>query len=237
MDLQNKLVDEAVSLLKNNTVITGGHFRLFFNNGKIIQNFNQGTIVSFRLAVWLYSISISQNINTGLGLLINDMGSACEEDGCKTGLLKFSRPDFKLPEEYLSILSEYKIKEQVIELYWEKNIRNRSKKIFLKQFKKDGKMPKKQSDGFFVDDPDGYGKIILTRTIGKDKYGTPACPLIMAGLNIIQGEKYASSINFYYTGSDNIQNIPNPFVIEKGERLSGIFGSVINVNNLFFDNF
>ena len=78
-------------------------------------------------------------------------------------------------------------------------------------------------------------KFVLTRKRNEDKYGVPACPLIMAGLNIEQNKRYPSSINFYYIGDDNIENVPNFFVIEKGLRVSELFGADIIVKNFYLN--
>ena len=89
----------------------------------------------------------------------------------------------------------------------------------------------------FFNDPEGYGRIILTRTSGEDKYGTPACPLIMSGLSIEQSKLYNSSVNFYYIGEDNISNIPNYFAIEKGKRICELIGCNLKIENLYFDRY
>jgi hypothetical protein len=230
----DKYLDKAIELLNDGCIITGGHFRIFFKDDIHGEHLNEGTIKSFRLAALLYSHAKENKFSAGLGLLINDMGSACDENGCEPGKVSFSRADYRLPEVYLKIMEEQKIPLSSIKIYWEKHIRNQSKKELLKRFKKTPDIFIFENTGLFISDNEKYGKIILTRTSGKDKYGVPACPLIMSGLNLEQAKTYKRSINFYYTGDDNIENIPNYFVIEKGKRVSELFSSEIEVNNIYF---
>jgi len=76
---------------------------------------------------------------------------------------------------------------------------------------------------------------MLTRRALKDPYGTPACPLIMAAYAFEQEKKgYNSSLNFYYVDSDNFENIPNHFMIEKGYEVAKMFGTKIKVMNVYF---
>lgn len=235
----------------NDLIITGGHFRIFFNKSDFREELNPGTIKSFELAVKMYLALIKKNIRANLGILINDMGSACDEEGCYLEKLNFSREKYFLPKIYTKILTSAgfgltnrKTVKDTVKVFWEKHVRNRAKKEFSKVLKRVEKAPedivsiKKESTGFFIEDQNQYGKIILTRTIGKDKYGTPACPLIMAGLNIMQEKQgYSTSINFYYIGQDNAYNIPNYFVIEKGKRVAELVGCDIEVKNIYFDKF
>ena len=244
----NEILNKTLSLLDNNTIITGGHFRIFFNRDGFTEKINSGTLKSFEYAAELFLESKRKYANTELGILINDMGSPCGEEGCYLKSVKFARNNYNLPQQYKKVLLSKGLADYKIKIYWEKHIRNRGKKEFLKKLKRtvnkiiseNSKEIKtfhivKEPHGFYIYDADLYGKIILTRTAGKDKYGVPACPLIMAGLNIEQSKLYNSSINFYYIGSDNIENIPNYFVIEKGRRVSELFGSKIKVNNIYFE--
>ena len=74
--------------------------------------------------------------------------------------------------------------------------------------------------------------------MGNDKYGTPVCPLIMAGLNIMQEKLgFSKSINFYYIGEDNTYNIPNFFILEKGKRVNELLDCKINVKNIYFNKY
>ena len=266
MALQNKFFRNYESLLVNNVIISGGHFRLFFTagNGKagIREELNSGTLKSFEYAVNLYLSSARKNLKAGLGILINDMGSSCEEDACNLRGSNFSRENYRLPQDYQNVLKLYGLNEYPVEIFWEKHARNTGKKYFLKILRgilpgsglPDGEVPgsklsasekmdipgfviKKETNGYYLMDPGYYEKIMLTRTSARDKYGTPACPLIMAGLGIIQSRSYTSSINFYYTGSDNTSNVPNYFVIEKGKRVSELFKIGIGIENIYFSNF
>ena len=234
---QSEIMVKSKGLLENNSIITGGHFRIFFNDKGLNENLNKGTIESFRLAVELFIYTKSINMNASLGLLINDMGSSCDENGCRLNTLGFSREDYRLPPKYLNILESNDLKAGSVMIFWEKHVRNRGKKEMLKQIKKNNPNLVRETNGFFIKDPGRYEKIVLTRTLGKDKYGTPACPLIMAGLNILQEGMYLNSINFYYTGSDNLDNIPNAHVIDKGNIVTELFGYDIKVNNIFFNRF
>jgi len=230
-----KILDEAQLYLNNNCLITGGHYRIFYENKSFVENLNEGTINSFKLAASLYKIAQSMGLITDLGILINDMGASCDESECENKNFTFKRESFRLPGPYLEILEQENINVNIIKIFWEKHIRNRGKKEFLKRLKKKNSDIFREIKDFFISDQRDYGKIILTRTRVNDKYGVPACPLIMAGLNLEQNKTYKSSINFYYIGNDNQINIPNYFVIEKGKRVSEIFGADITVNNIYFD--
>lgn len=244
-DIDN-IFERACQNLQANSIITGGHFRIFFEKDIQAINLNIGTVMSFEYAVKLYLHAVSKNIKADLGILINDMGSSCDENGCYLKTSCFNRVDYPLPEEYIKVLSQNGIRGYPVKIYWEKNIRNRGKKELLKLLKKDS-FPNinpgtksipciiKEKNAVFLNDPQGYGKIILTRIQGKDKYGTPACPLIMYGFSIEQSKSYDSSINFYYIGEDNTNNIPNYFAIEKGKRISELLGYKLNIENLYFD--
>ncbi len=233
----NIILKSAIDLLKDGCMITGGHYRILYDT----DNFNKpclnpGTIKSFSFAVTLYKIAETKGLKVGIGLLINDIGSSFCYGGGSSIKNKFSRKNYDLPEEYLELLASEGIKKDSVWIYWEKQIRNKGKKIFLKMIKAKNNSIEKRINGYFVDDIGGYGKIILTRRSDKDKYGIPACPLIMASLNIVQEKYYSSNINFYYIGDNNSKNIPNHFIIEKGRRVSEIFGSHIKVNNIYFNN-
>lgn len=229
-----KILDEAQHYLNNNCLITGGHYRLFYKNKSFRENLNEGTINSFKLAVSLYKIARSRKLESGLGILINDMGASCDESECDIRNLIFERESYKLPIQYLEILEQEDLSREMIKIFWEKHARNRGKKEFLKRLKKNNLDTFKEEGGFFISDSGGFEKIILTRTRENDKYGVPACPLIIAGLNLEQNKIHKSSINFYYIGNDNLINIPNYFVIEKGKRVSEIFGAGISINNIYF---
>lgn len=246
-DIDN-IFEKACQGLQTNSIITGGHFRIFFDKDSQAISLNIGTIKSFEYAVRLYLYAVSKNIKAELGVLINDMGSSCDENGCHLKMPGFVREDYLLPREYIKVLSQNGLKDHPVKIYWEKHIRNRGKKEFHKLLKRgiafnlnpDIKSTPdiiKEKDAIFLSDPEGYGKIVLTRTQGKDKYGTPACPLIMSGFSIEQSKSYDSSVNFFYIGDDNITNIPNYFAIEKGKRICELINCKIKINNLFFDGY
>jgi len=230
-----KILAGAQHYLNNSCLITGGHYRIFYKNKRFIENLNEGTINSFKLAVSLYKIAKSRKLVIDLGILINDMGASCDESECDIKNLVFERESYRLPSQYLEILEQEGISREIIMIFWEKHARNRGKKEFLKRLKKKNSDIFGEAGGFFISDTRGFGKIILTRTRENDKYGVPACPLIMAGLNLEQNKIYKSSINFYYIANDNLMNIDNYFVIEKGKRVSEIFGAGISVNNIYFN--
>jgi len=232
----NNILEKGLKYLSNNCIITGGHLRVFFERENVSIDPNNGTLKSFLFSIKLYKIAKSRNIKAEPGILINDMGVSCDEEGCILPEVKFSRDEFTLPIQYLKILKKESVSPDSIKIYWEKHMRNRGKKELLKKMKKGvDRHILNEYKGLFLNDPGGYGKIILTRPRVKDKYGTPACPLIMAGLNLEQSKEYNSSINFYYIGNDNHANIPNYHVIEKGKRVAELFSSKIEVHNIFFD--
>jgi len=243
MALPNNILIKAEKFLRHNVIITGGHFRIFFDKKDTIEFINPGTIMSFSYAIDLFLLAEEKGFKADLGILINDMGSSCVEEGCTAKTVSFSRQDYDLPAGLSGILKTKGLSEYPLQFFWEKHARNRGKKELLKILhtsKNDNlrdSILKIGSDGFFIEDPEYFGRIILTRTRGRDKYGTPACPLIMSGLNMIQSLKYERSINFYYIGEDNINNIPNHNAIEKGKRVTQLFESNIQVENLYFDSF
>jgi hypothetical protein len=231
----NEIFKKGLKHLRNNCIITGGHFRLFIDQNDLRVFLNKGTLESFRMAIELYGIAKEKGITADIGILINDLSSSCEECDCLNGdLAGFKRNNFIFPGQYNDILKSNGISPNVLNIYWEKHMRNRAKKELLKRMKVKDENIQNGSDGLFLLDPDGYGKIILTRKRDRDKYGAPACPLIMAGLNLEQDKHYESSINFYYIGIDNLENIPNYHAIEKGAKVSKSFSARIEVNNIYF---
>lgn len=230
------LLEKGRDALKENSIITGGHFRLFFREEKIEPKINEGTVLSFKACLELFSISRSIGLKTDIGILINDMGSACDDQGCSLGKLDFSRDAFDLPETYLDLLEGKGLSQADINIYWEKHIRNRAKKDFLKILKKKESRIKKGLNGYSLyTEKVPSNKIMLTRTQGKDKYGVPACPLIMGELDYFQSSKYDNCINYYYIGNDNLENIPNYFVIEKARPVAEFLGSKMSIKNIYFD--
>ena len=228
------LIDEAKKYLQDNCLITGGHFRIFFDKNNPESNINAGTLKSFEHAISLFKTAKKEKIKASIGLLVNDMGIPCSDNGCKIKDFSFNKNEFNIPLEYKQILNNEKISEETLIIYWEKHMRNKGKKEIVKRIRDGDPLIKKDIRGFYLDDPEGFGKIVLTRKSEEDKYGTPACPLIMAGLNLEQNKRFSSSINFYYIGKDNFGNIPNHFVIEKGIKVSKFLGANIEVYNMFF---
>ena len=217
------------TLIKDKTIYTGGHFVLVGQRAKCL---NEGTLVSFQYAVDMYIDGLEQGLDVGLGILVNNIGQTCNQSVCtiKTAV---NKQDFKFPKKYLEILDENNIPIKDVIIFWEKHIRNRGKKELMKRVAKQYNINKQEKDYWLMDNGI-YGKIILSRGNSKDKYGTPACPLIMGALFIEQEKMgYNKSINFYYIGNDNQDNIPNHFVIEKGKVVARKFGSELEAQNIF----
>jgi len=230
------LLQKGKRVLKDNCIITGGHFRIFFNKNGRSESLNKGTLKSFEAAVRLFKLARKKGLSSDLGILINDMGSACDEKGCPVRPLSFSRDDYILPGSYIDILSSYGIAQKEVIIYWEKHIRNKSKKAFLKKIKNKNNDIIKRRQGYYLKTGGPFVKIILTRTQGKDKYGVPACPLIMGGLLKEQADLYECSINYYYIGPDNLENIPNYFILGKANPVGEFLGADIKVENIFFED-
>ncbi|EKD57002.1 MAG: hypothetical protein ACD_58C00029G0002 [uncultured bacterium] len=217
--------------LRNNSMICGGHFMISQDGSPEL---NEGTIESFREAVKLFSITKNKYWNIGLGLLINDIGTVCSSNNTCNIKNIFVKNKFTLPKVYLEILKDNQILPSKIIIFWEKHIRNRGKKEFYKRKNSLSKKLETMNDNIYLKDNKGYGLILLTRVNSDDKYGVPACPLIMAGLAFEQEKLgFDNSLNIYYVGDDNSKNIPNYLVIEKGKRVARIFNSKITINNVF----
>ena len=116
------------SLLKDGTMITGGHFT--FMAGK--PALNQGTLMSFVYSVHAYQISRRAGVQTRLGILINDIGQVCGAEHCSIRISAFDRKNFTLPDAYLLVLKENGVPLEDITIFWEKFIRNRGKKELKK---------------------------------------------------------------------------------------------------------
>jgi hypothetical protein len=227
-----KIVKGISSDVGEGYVITGGHFLI---EGGQPKELNEGTYISFKAALQLYKLAKSQNKKVGIGILLNDIGQVCGVDACSINQMKsaFSRNEFELPQRYKEILADEKVLEKEINIYWEKHMRNRGKKLFnkLKNSRKD--ITKKNGE-YYLSDKKGYGDILLLRKMVMDKYGTPACPLIMAAYALEQEKRgFNASLNLYYIGNDNTSNIPNHIVIEKGKRVAEILGGKIDVKNIY----
>jgi hypothetical protein len=233
MLVTDPVLDKAIKYLDKKTIITGGHFRIFFNKDRYWFDLNDGTVNSFKYALNLFQIAKKKNIKADIGILINDMSSICDTSGCIREDIDFSRDNFILPDKLRKMLDEDQITNSDLKLYWEKHIRNRGKKYLKRIIRRGQQSIYKNRGEFFIEDEKGFGKIILTRKNIDDRYGTPACPLIMAGLNMEQDAEYSNSINFYYIGDDNLNNIPNYFAIEKGTRVAKYFGTKIEIHNIY----
>jgi hypothetical protein len=218
-------------LIQDNTVITGGHFMI---KGDGEPELNQGTVDSFRLAAELYKYAKENYQNIGIGILINDIGATCSSDSCSINQINFSREDFTLPKQYLDILSELGIEEKDVKIYWEKTMRNRGHKLLKIEVKKNNQDIQVIKGDHYLIDKKGYGKIILTRGHENSVYGTAACPLIMAAYAMEQQRGgFTQSVNIYYANYDNIKNIPNQYVIDKGKRVAELLSIKIDVKNVY----
>jgi hypothetical protein len=219
--------------LTNNLLITGGHFLV---NGDILSQVNEGTIASFETAASVYTYAKKGGYKVGLGVLLNDIGMVCGgSDHCHiVKPKKNERDSFVLPDSYKQILRNLDIPETEVHIFWEKHIRNRGKKLFnkIKKIRSDVK----NIDGdYYLEDTEGYGNILLLRKMKNDKYGTPACPLIMAAYAFEQERaQYRHSMNLYYIDEENVSNIPSHVVIEKGKRVAEILGSQSLIQNIYF---
>jgi len=224
------IIESAIEKVKEYTLITGGHYMINSNGEPILNN---GTIDSFEKAVNLYHLN-RENKTIKLGILVNDIGATCSGSGINSSCslsLKYALKDFKLPAEYLAILDKYDISANEVVIYREKYIRNRSKKMFLKIIANNPSIKREHEGIWYVNE---YDRIILTRINSFDKYGTPACPLIMAGLIFQQeNDNYQHSINFYYVDKENLQNIPNLHVIEKGRYIAEKLNSKLKTKNYY----
>lgn len=145
-----------------------------------------------------------------------------------------SKENFDLPEGYVEILEKNNIKKDECLIFWEKHMRNRGKKLLRKLLAKDENHIVKKNDGYVYEAQDSGVDLVLTRSNGADGYGTPACPLIMCAYALEKKRLgYKRSFNFYYVGDDNLQNVSNHFVIEKGKFLASQFSDDLDVKNVY----
>ncbi len=216
------------STVQNNCIITGGHFML---RGGQKPDLNDGTKISLEIATQLFRKLYNKKEKIGFGILLNNIGSTCDTNICYNNNIDSSK--FTFPNEYEKILKESNLNLNDLQIFWEKHLRNRGKKEFIKRVKKIGNI-EEDENGWWLKEETGK-KFMLTRRALKDPYGTPACPLIMAAYALEQEKKgYNSSLNFYYIDSDNFENIPNHFMIEKGYEVAKMFGAKIKVMNVYF---
>lgn len=220
-------IAEFEPLIADHTLITGGHFLIGANS---LPQLNEGTITSFRQAAQLFASGRQRNLQVHLGLFVNDIGMTCESTNhCSIIKPNFSKDDFKLPEAYQAILREYDIPESQLQLFWEKQVRNRGSQLF-KQWKKQTDRLEKDEIGYWLLDPEVYGRILLCR-----RSGIPTCPLIVAAFICEQQRQgFTNSLNMHYIGLDNMGNISNHFVIEKGKRVAELLASNVAMKNVYF---
>lgn len=208
-------------------LVTGGHFMV-----SNIKKINNGTLESFTKAVEVYKSLIKRDYDVKLGVFINDIGLTCSGQGsCSIEKMKFLNSP-SLPIEYSDILAKYDIKEETVLIVSERFLRNRAKRIFHSVRKRDYNIVEREEGYYFVieDRPE----IILTRKNDSDKYGTPACPLIMTAFGLEHKRMgFNKSINFYYIGNDNTSNIPNYMPIEKGKLLATIVDREVYTKNVY----
>jgi hypothetical protein len=227
------MIPNLEEIVGNGMLITGGHFMI---NKDSSPELNKGTVDSFRIAAELYKNAKEKGRDVGFGILINDIGATCDsQNGCNANKRNFSRENYSLPQEYLKILSDLKIGKEEVSIYWEKHMRNRGHKLLRKEVRKGNEDIEVLNGDHWLADEKGYGRILLSRAREHDQYGNAACPLIMAAFAMEQERKgFKNSLNIYYTGSDNLTNVPNHHVIEKGQRVAEIFGTSIDLKNVYF---
>lgn len=218
--------------LRNNMAISGGHFMIQEDG---TANLNQGTIDSFKESVKMYATAKNKQWNVQLILLINNMGAVCDtkKNVCMIDPEEL-KSNFSLPKEYNQILKEFNISQGEVKIYWEKNLRNRGKKELLKKVKEEDKNIELKEGAYWFINPDDGRKITLSRPNPNDKYGIPACPLIMTAFaDKIRKEGYETSLHFYYVDLENEDNIPNYFAIEKGRIVAESFYNDLNIMNIY----
>ena len=219
MDINEKLFEKQ---LCDGMIITGGHF-MILENGKL--NLNEGTINSFEAAVKAYKKAKDKKLKVGLGILINNMGGVCDikKKICVLNPEEL-KEQFELPEEYTVLLKKYDVKREEIKIYWEKSLRNLGKKELLKKIEEGKKYIEYKEGAYWFLNPKDGRRITLSRPNPNDKYGIPACPLIMAAFAYSKRrDGFNFSLNFYYIDTDNEDNIPNYFAIEKGRVVAEEF--------------
>lgn len=219
MGINEKLFEKY---LCNGLIITGGHF-MILENGR--PNLNEGTINSFEAAIKAYKLAKDKSLKVGLGILINNMGGVCDakKKVCLVNPEEL-KEHFELPEEYNTILKKQGINRNEVKIYWEKSLRNLGKKELLKKIEEGKKYVEYKEEAYWFVNPKDGRRITLSRPNPNDKYGIPACPLIMAAFAYSQRrDGFNFSLNFYYIDLTNEDNIPNYFAIEKGRVVAEEF--------------
>ncbi|MEM5769678.1 MAG: hypothetical protein AAGU32_15500 [Bacillota bacterium] len=214
---------------QENPIVTGGHF-MVTNKERL----NSGTIDSFSKAVQTFKLLDENGVHVSLGVFINDIGLACSgTDSCSLEKIKLMNGP-ALPDEYTNILIENGIEQDEVVIISERFLRNRAKRIFHQVRKRTDAIIERDEGYYFL--PKDRPEIILTRKNPHDKYGTPACPLIMGAYCLeLKRMGYSSSINYYYVGSDNLSNIPNYLPIEKGRLLAHEIDPSIKTENIYLN--
>jgi hypothetical protein len=212
------LVSVSQSVITDRTIFTGGHFVLEAGEPTLL---NEGTLLSFEAAVRSFAILKTKYKELGFGILINDIGAICTTT-CTINNHGFDRDCFAIPFFYKQILEKYKVTVSELIIFWEKKMRNRSQKELMRRVGKDPNIEIQDGQTWLT--KINKEKILLSRKSVHCPYGTPACPLIMAGYVMEQSRKnFYQSINYYYVDTDNFENIPNHFMIEKGSEVGGYF--------------
>ncbi len=177
-------------------IISGGHFVLL--NGEPV--INEGTLVSFLFAVDFYIKKRNDGYNVSLSVLINDIGEVCGKSFCSIfDKQPFNRENFLLPKEYIEVLNENELTPESVLIFWEKHVKNRAKK-FLRRKVKEGYPFLEKVDALYCKHNSGR-EIPISRKMIHDKYGSPACLLIMAFFTKEQERLgFNESFNFYYIG-------------------------------------
>ena len=220
--------------LEPKTLITGGHIVL----GDLAASLNDGTVLSFYAAVRAYKSNLSRGVPVGLGILINDIGMVCGANSCSINKSSTGRTEFKFPDIYARILDEAQVPVSGVQIFWEKHMRNRGQKELLKRLDKHPRIRVIDGESWLVGENSSEfddSATLLARRSAHCESGTPACPLIMGAYGMDQHRRgYTTSVNFYYVGEDNFENIPNHFNIEKGVEVAAVFEPRIQIKNIYF---
>ena len=215
--------------LGDGVLITGGHLPVIHDEDSV----NEGTIKSFEAAAKLYAAGRGSYKGLGLGIFVNDIGATCSATSCS---IKGSAniEEFELPTPYSDILHQLGICASELRIISEKFTRNRGKRILKKEIKKGNPNILLRDEGYFFVCDDRDIEIQLTRVNENDEVGTPACPLIMCAYSLEHiRDGFTSSLNFYYAGEDNYENVPNYHVIEHGYKMAQALDATAIVRNIY----
>jgi len=215
--------------LGDGVLITGGHLPVIHDEESV----NEGTVKSFEAAARIYAAGRDMYKNLGLGIFVNDIGATCTATSCS---IKGSASieEFELPAPYDNILHRLGVCRSDLRIISEKFTRNRGKRILKKEIKRGNPNILLRDEGYFFVCDDKSIDIQLTRINENDEVGTPACPLIMCAYSLEHiREGFKSSLNFYYAGEDNYENIPNYYVIEHGYKIAQALDGTADVKNIY----